>query len=812
MIGEIKMLNNVFPRIYLIVIIFMLVFFSQTSVANQNPLSVEWVATGGGLGSDNTRIICLDSLGYIYIVGTFNNTFTAGNIKISSQGMTDAFIAKLNPNGEFIWLQQLKSNGDVSFSRVASDGFNYIYVNGKISANASIDGHQLDRGNGRTNPILLKLNLDGKLIWGHSFYFSGTNQCHTNGLSIDENHNIYITGYLDRGSIIFNNGISLSTNDNRTGTFVAKFDSNGICQWANPIYDYDGVMYNHNVEVFKNDVFISGEFTRGISFNKNATYISKGEADVFLAKYSTDGMYIWSKVFGSNEQDNDTGLDIDNNGNIILCGYTKSKSLMFDDKIVNSTGEFNGYVVKVDNIGNCLWANTFRSDKFCTTQWTGHDMENNIYSTSYITSKSTINNDTIYYNGKGGSVLSKFSPDGELLWNYLIYGSGSVHLQNPILEKEHTIYLCGGFQNTLFVEGHDTINSLGESDIFVMKLSTESCDETAFNYNSFKQINNLNLIKDARLSDSTITLTPADYWKRGAVWHTGKIPVKKGFTTEFSFRISDGENRFSEEEYSGADGIAFVIQNNSDIAIGRKGGSIGFAGIPNSLAVEFDTYYNNDDDSQYEDFNDPNENHIAVFCNGTEPNSCDHSSKAHLASTAMMPIIPDGRIYYSKIEYDYKQKELKIYLDSTAEINSAPVLLLSDIDLSQMIDLDSKEYAWLGFTSSTGNAFEQHELLSWSICPIPTSTILTDIQEKDLVESGIDNLIIYPNPVKDILNIVTNKTGRIKLINNLGQIILKRDINTIGLHSFSTSSISNGIYYIIFRTSDGIIIKKVAIV
>ena len=42
----------------------------------------------------------------------------------------------------------------------------------------------------------------------------------------------------------------------------------------------------------------------------------------------------------------------------------------------------------------------------------------------------------------------------------------------------------------------------------------------------------------------------------------------------------------------GADGVAFVLQGQSAAELGEGGAQMGYGGIPNSLAVEFDTWYN----------------------------------------------------------------------------------------------------------------------------------------------------------------------------------------------------------------------------
>eukprot|EP00588_Corethron_pennatum_P010231 CAMPEP_0194273704 /NCGR_PEP_ID=MMETSP0169-20130528/6988_1 /TAXON_ID=218684 /ORGANISM="Corethron pennatum, Strain L29A3" /LENGTH=173 /DNA_ID=CAMNT_0039016735 /DNA_START=154 /DNA_END=671 /DNA_ORIENTATION=+ len=59
----------------------------------------------------------------------------------------------------------------------------------------------------------------------------------------------------------------------------------------------------------------------------------------------------------------------------------------------------------------------------------------------------------------------------------------------------------------------------------------------------------------------------------------------------------------------GADGLAFVIRGIGGRDIGGFGHDLGYGGIENSLAVEFDTYYN------YEDM-EPYENHVSIHTRG----------------------------------------------------------------------------------------------------------------------------------------------------------------------------------------------------
>lgn len=112
----------------------------------------------------------------------------------------------------------------------------------------------------------------------------------------------------------------------------------------------------------------------------------------------------------------------------------------------------------------------------------------------------------------------------------------------------------------------------------------------------------------------------------GAIWYPRKMNVGEGFDAYFEFEISlpstrcnrmDDVNTYCRSR--GADGIAFVIQNVSDVALGNAGNGLGYEGIFNALAVEIDTFFNFDQLDFYE-------NHIAVMTNGFRYNlSANHS-------------------------------------------------------------------------------------------------------------------------------------------------------------------------------------------
>jgi hypothetical protein len=110
-----------------------------------------------------------------------------------------------------------------------------------------------------------------------------------------------------------------------------------------------------------------------------------------------------------------------------------------------------------------------------------------------------------------------------------------------------------------------------------------------------------------------LRLTSSFARESGSMWYRRKMNVREGFDTTFMFEISNPSLRCSRMDdvntycrSRGADGLAFVLQDVSPVALGNAGSGMGYEGIFNSLAVEIDTFFNYDQMDYYE-------NHIAVM-------------------------------------------------------------------------------------------------------------------------------------------------------------------------------------------------------
>ena len=235
-----------------------------------------------------------------------------------------------------------------------------------------------------------------------------------------------------------------------------------------------------------------------------------------------------------------------------------------------------------------------------------------------------------------------------------------------------------------------------------------------------------------------LQLTTSTGNQTGSAWYGTPQAVENGFTTSFAFQFTNPTN-------PPADGIAFVIQSSSLAAIGftgGNGGAIGYGdddsnanpsqgeGIPNSLAIEFDTYENGWDPP----LNPANNSvsHVAIQSCGTGPNTSHHNylcgGTSGPSSTLGAPVstanLADGSIHHVIITYypvtAATPANIHVMLDGTDLYPNGV-----DVDLASIV-LAGGTDAYVGFTAATGGDFETQDILNWTFTPGSATLTVTE--------------------------------------------------------------------------------------
>jgi Bacterial lectin/IPT/TIG domain/Fibronectin type III domain len=126
-------------------------------------------------------------------------------------------------------------------------------------------------------------------------------------------------------------------------------------------------------------------------------------------------------------------------------------------------------------------------------------------------------------------------------------------------------------------------------------------------------------------------LTSSHANQAGAVYTARKQSVDEGFESIFTFQISNPSykcltmNDVSTDCHArGSDGLAFVVQNADSLSqsLGASGNGLGYAGVDNMLAIEFDTFYN-------PQLLEPYANHISIHIRGGDSSGASSSHSSH---------------------------------------------------------------------------------------------------------------------------------------------------------------------------------------
>lgn len=182
-------------------------------------------------------------------------------------------------------------------------------------------------------------------IWGKQF--GSEKDDYILNQVIDTNGNLFVAGKTT--------GIIETKNFGKNDGFLTKIDSSGNIIWAKQFGTPEEDDEQWCAIDKSGNVYITGTTTGDLN-GKNA-----GMEDIFIVKYNTDGKILWSKQFGTSGTDIAKGIYADNKGNIYVTGATAGKLGQA------SFGKNDCYIMKLDDSGNQIFTRQFGTpeDDYC---------------------------------------------------------------------------------------------------------------------------------------------------------------------------------------------------------------------------------------------------------------------------------------------------------------------------------------------------------------------------------------------------------------------------------------------------------------
>lgn len=365
-------------------------------------------------------------------------------------------------------------------SRTATcDNNDNVYMAGEFTINALFGDTTITTPNNNANIFFVKLNSDGNYQWVKNIGGTLYETCFE--VACDNNDDVYITGMFD-GTVSFGD-VELIT-AGLYDIFLAKYSPSGECLWA--IQAGGESFFDHALTIdfdSENNVYITGCFENTATFG--GTTVSSGVpsggdpnvewgAEIFVAKYSSDGEFVWVKhIPGTHHINRGHCIAVTSEDEIFVSGKFEGE-LYFENDTISSFGAFDAFHFMIDSNGNTLWANNAGSsiDDKPTPSGIAIDDYDNIYVTGFFQDEADFSGTQITSNGSWDIYLAKYNPDGNLVWirndggelNERAYG---------IAINENKLLISGYMYGNSVYNNEITLTTNGLRDIFIACYDTD---------------------------------------------------------------------------------------------------------------------------------------------------------------------------------------------------------------------------------------------------------------------------------------------------------------------------------------------------
>lgn len=413
---------------------------------------------GHGYGDEDTQTlssVATDPAGNILICGGFYSTITI-KTTLTSAGNGDAFIAKLDPNGNALWNRRM---GTITSNDVASD------VTSDENGNVIAVGGMNPTVTTGLKATIVKYDAAGAQLWVKSYGAMATSN-EALGVTTDLAGNIIVAGSF-QGFVDFGGDTLYPPSPHFDGLFLAKFDSNGNHTWSKAFaWDYANTALGGLAADAMGNVFLYGQFATSIDLG-GGVLTSSGLTDLFLAKFAGDGRAIWSSRYGSAAGETSACLAVTTDGRAAI-GTSLYSAVDFGGGALVPTGNPEPAVALFNPSGSHLWSKTFTSTTYGFATGLSFADNNDLLLT--CTGQGTINfgGGPVAATGINYNVFVSrlLSGNGGHRWSFAFAGDDNV--TGTVTAGRNAVIVAGSMDGAAN-PGGGALPWIGGSDIFVAK-------------------------------------------------------------------------------------------------------------------------------------------------------------------------------------------------------------------------------------------------------------------------------------------------------------------------------------------------------
>ncbi|MBN2525209.1 MAG: SBBP repeat-containing protein [Deltaproteobacteria bacterium] len=331
---------------------------------------------------------------------------------------------------------------------------------------------------GCEDAFILKLDAAGAYQW-HTFFGHYNGGDFANHIHIDESGNPTIIGNSRRGWPGPDGEAPRHTfTDNSDyNSFLIRLDSNGAYQW-HTFYPETAILADGDS---KGNTFVLAYSNSAQPGPSNEAPIhsfpgpENGETNMVLTRYDSTGAYKWHSYFGGDSKEQVNAMNVDNNGNVSLSGFTVGPFKGPDNELpireFTSVSGAEIFALKVTGDGDYLWHTFFGAgeDDTVVPRAMTVDKDGSVYLTGYESSRFAGADIGAPIEDEGYLFVIKLDEAGQYQW-HTTCGPKSIQAEAKIaVDDSGNVYLTTIADKEWNGPGGQTsINpySAGEDDMF----------------------------------------------------------------------------------------------------------------------------------------------------------------------------------------------------------------------------------------------------------------------------------------------------------------------------------------------------------
>ncbi|NOQ80496.1 MAG: hypothetical protein GQ546_13985 [Gammaproteobacteria bacterium] len=465
-----------------------------SGTASAQDVTFGYAIAMGSVGDDSGYGVTVDGTGNVYTTGSFSGTVDfdpgAGTANLTSEGLTDIFVQKLDSAGNFVWAKSMGGVSNDAGGSIAVDTSGNVYITGSFWYTVDFDpgeGTAELTSGGQTDIFVLKLDVNGSFQWVNGM--GGTSFDSSGGIAVDTSGNVYIAG-------TFQKYIDLDPGDGtlsppyaaKRDIFVQKLDTDGHLVWAKTMGG-TGEDYGYGIALdSSNNVYTTGTFLGTVDFDPGDGTVNldnTGGTKIFVQKLDINGDLLWANAiggYGAQIGSGSLGITVDGSGNVYTTG-TFSNTVDFDPSVdtfeLSSTGNADAFFHKMDTAGNFLWVRAVGgTDGLARGYKITVDSLGDVYAVAYYSDMVDFDPgegiSTFDSGSFGETFILKLDDSGIFEWVKILVGIYELNTGRDIaVDKVGRVYTTGSFYDTTDFDpgpGEAERTSVGSYDIFLSQL------------------------------------------------------------------------------------------------------------------------------------------------------------------------------------------------------------------------------------------------------------------------------------------------------------------------------------------------------